>query len=345
MVLQVLAHPGQVGDEVDAETAEQLRRAHAGQLEQLGGVDRAAAQDDLGAAGQPGGAAALDRAAAGGPGPVLHADRPLALEEDLGDEGAGGHVEVGPAHHRVQVGPGRAEPAAPVDVPVERGEALLPVPVHVVGDRIPGLLHRGEERLEQRAGGRAAFQHQRAVAAPVLVRPGQAGLHLLEVRQAVRVVPVRHARVGGPALVVERVAALEDHPVDAAGPAEYLAPGVVDPAAVQVRLRLGLIPPVVELVPDREGQRGRHVDVHVPRVVRPAGLQHEHPGGGVRGQAVGEGTAGGAAADDDEVVLCRSHLPSQTAGPGREPARHETAATVSDTRGALAASRTGRIAQ
>src|SRR6266850_1537511 len=46
--------------------------------------------------------------------------------------------------------------------------------------------------------------------------------------------------------------------------------------------------PVIELVPDREGQRGRHVDIHVPVVVRPAVLQHEHPGGGVRGQAVGE---------------------------------------------------------
>ena len=225
------------------------------------------------------------------------------------------------------------------DVPVEGREAFLPVAVHVVGQRVPGLLHRGEERLEQRAGGRPALQHQRAVTAPVLVRAGQAGLHLLEVRQAVRVVPVRHARVRGPALVVQRVAPLEDHPVDAAGPAEHLSPGVVDAAPVQVRLRLGLVAPVVEPVADREGQGGRHVDVHVPRVVRPAGLQDEYPVAGIGGQAVGEGAAGRASADDDEVVLCRSHQPSPGRGPrpGNPPGTR-VAATVTDARGALAAS-------
>ena len=91
----------------------------------------------------------------------LDADRARAVEDDLRDEGAGGHGEVGPAHHRIQVGARGGQPPAPVDVPVERGEALLPVAVHVVGELVAGLLHGGEERLEQRAGGRAPLEHQR----------------------------------------------------------------------------------------------------------------------------------------------------------------------------------------
>src|SRR4051794_22468356 len=50
--------------------------------------------------------------------PVLDADRPLALEEDLRDERAGLDGEVRPVHDRVQVGPGGAEPAPAVQVAV-----------------------------------------------------------------------------------------------------------------------------------------------------------------------------------------------------------------------------------
>src|SRR5205823_14405262 len=67
--------------------------------------------------------------------------------------------------------------------------------------------------------------------------------------------------LGRPLLVVERVAALEDHAVDRARAAEHLAARVVDAAAVHVRLGLGLVLPVVEAAADRERQRGRHVEV------------------------------------------------------------------------------------
>ena len=108
VVLQVLAHAGQVGDHVDAEPAEQLGRAHAGQLQQLRRVDRAAAQDDL----APRASRAVLR-----PGPPRR--RPLnstptaraPSKRILVTKRAAGHVEVGPAHHRVQVGPGRARAA------------------------------------------------------------------------------------------------------------------------------------------------------------------------------------------------------------------------------------------
>ena len=181
-------------------------------------------------------------------------------------------------HDRVQVRARCAEPPAVVDVAVEGGEALLLEAVDVVRERVSRLLHRLEERLEQRARGGAALEHERAVAAAELVGAGEAALHPLEVREAVRVVPAAHPRVGAPALVVERVAALEDHPVDARRAAEHLAAGVVDPPPVHERLRLRLVLPVVEPVADRRREPGRHVDEDVPLVVGPPRLEHEHRG-------------------------------------------------------------------
>ena len=147
-----------------------------------------------------------------------------------------------------------------MDRAVEGGEALLAVPVHVVGELVAGLLHRFEESREQRACGRSAFEHERAVAAPVVVATREACLHSLEVGQAVGVVPVRHARISRPALVVEGVSTLEDHPVDAAGATEQLPPGMVDAPPAHVRLRLRLVLPVVKPVPDRHREGCRHVD-------------------------------------------------------------------------------------
>ena len=47
MVLEVLADPRHVRDHLDAEPAEIVGVADAGQLEELRGVDRPAAQEDL----------------------------------------------------------------------------------------------------------------------------------------------------------------------------------------------------------------------------------------------------------------------------------------------------------
>ncbi len=127
-----------------------------------------------------------------------------------------------------------------MDVAVEWREAFLAIPVDVLGQRIAGFLDALEEGGEQRVGRRATLQDQRAVvAAPRIVgRRGQRRLHPLEIRQAMRVVPARHAGIRGPPLEIERVATLEDLAVDAAAPAEDLAAGVEDPPAVHVRLWL-----------------------------------------------------------------------------------------------------------
>lgn len=140
-----------------------------------------------------------------------------------------------------------------MDVAVEPAESLLAVPVDVVGEREPGLLHGLEERAEQGALGLAAFEDERAGAAAPGVGALETGLYALEVGEAVGVVPGLHAGVRGPALVVHGVAALEDHAVDARGPAEHLAAGVGEAATVHVRLGLGLVLPVVQGVAHRKG--------------------------------------------------------------------------------------------
>src|SRR5690606_12459832 len=106
------------------------------------------------------------------------------------------------------------------------------------------LLSRLEERVEDRALGRAALQRLRAVAAAAgAARLAHAALQPPEVRLAVGVVPQRRAGLRGPPVVTRLVAALVEHPVDAAGAAEDLAAGVGQPPAVQVRLRVGLVAP------------------------------------------------------------------------------------------------------
>ena len=65
-------------------------------------------------------------------------------------------------------------------------------------------------------------------------------------------------------------------------PAEDLPAGVVDPPPAHVRLGLGLVLPVIKAVPDRDGQRRRHVDEDVPAVVGAPRLEHEHLGRPVR---------------------------------------------------------------
>ena len=208
---------------------------------------------------------------------------------------------------RVVVGPGRRQATAAVDVTVEGGETFLLETVDVFGQRIAGLPARLEERLEQRIRRRPPLQLQWALAAAVLVRAGETILHLLEVGQAVGIVPRRHTLIGGPPFVVERIAPLEDHPVDRRRSTEHLAPGVVDPTAAHERLGLGLVLPVVELRPDGERQRCRHVDEDIPLVVGSTRLEHQHPVRRIGREPVGQYRAG-RTATDDHIVVPGGHL-------------------------------------
>ena len=147
----------------------------------------------------------------------LDPDRALVLEEDARDKSTGFDSEIGARAHRVQIGARCAEPASLMNVAVEAGKPFLPIAVDVVGERVASLLHCCKKRLKEGADCRSPFQHQRAAAAPKVVLHGQASFHPFEVGQTVCIVPALHPGVSAPAFVVERVAALKDHSVDAAG--------------------------------------------------------------------------------------------------------------------------------
>ena len=268
MVLEVLAHAGQVADHIDAQGTQLARRAHTRELQELRRVDRPTAEDDLIGLGRPG-APARAR--------VFDSDRPRTVEQHPRGQRERLHGEVGAVHHGVQVSPRGGQAPAVVHVAIEGGKALLPVAVDVRGQRMAGLLHGGEERVEQRAPSGTALEHERAVVAAegIVGLRGQAVLHALEVGQAMGVVPRLHPLARGPALVVERVPALEDHAVDAARSAQHLSARVVDTAPAHVWLGLRSVLPVVEAVADGEGQCRGHVDEHVPRPVRAPRLEDQ----------------------------------------------------------------------
>ena len=206
----------------------------------------------------------------------LDAGGPLAVEQHAVDHRPTQQIEVRSLERRIQVGASGTEPAALFDVAIELGEALLLIAVYVAGDGIASLLHGLEKRVEQRRGGSATLKNKRALGSAKLVAPRHARLHALEVGQAVRIVPRAHTRVGGPSLVVERVAALEDHAVDAAGPAENLAASVIHAPTIHKWFGLGFVLPVVELAADWKGKRRWHVDEDIPLVVAATGLEHQH---------------------------------------------------------------------
>src|SRR5439155_10046663 len=93
---------------------------------------------------------------------------------------------------------------------------------------------------------KSAARLERTIAAAVLIASLGAALRALEVRQYILTAPAAGA-FGLPALEVERVAAHVHQPVDRGGPAEHLAARGVQSAAIQVRLRLGVVAPVVEI--------------------------------------------------------------------------------------------------
>ncbi|CAB4885518.1 unannotated protein [freshwater metagenome] len=230
VILQVLADARQVMDGFDPDRPQVLGVADAGELQELWGVEGAAAQDHL-AGGDARGAPALLH--------DVHADGAIAVHHDGRDLRSRAHREVPAVHDRVQVRAGGRQSAAPTQIAVERGEPLLLISVDIAGYRVSGLLDGFEECAEERVAHRASLEFERPAAAAVLICPGEAVLHAFEVRQAVRVVPVAHARVGRPPLEVQGIAPLEDHAVDAARSAEQLAPAVSDPAIEHVRLGLG----------------------------------------------------------------------------------------------------------
>ena len=207
MVLEVFAHTGQVLDHGNIQILEQTCICNTGKLKQLGGVDGAAAADDM--------TAVCGFAAIFPPGKG-HPFGAFSAEQNPGGHGPGDQFKVFAVLDRVIVGPGRTPALALFDVPVKGGKTLLAKSVDIVGQGISRFLNRFEKRLEQRIGARADLQIQRPLFAVVFVRVGHSVFQAFEIGQTMGIVPLLHALVFGPPLVIHGIAPDIDHAVDGA---------------------------------------------------------------------------------------------------------------------------------
>src|ERR1039458_8483272 len=121
-----------------------------------------------------------------------------AREENLRHERPALDFQILATHDRVQVRARGAQAPTAVDRAVKGGEAFLSVAVHVGGEFVARFLHRFEECAEDGVRDGTAFEDDRTVRASVLVATREAGLHALEVRKTVGVVPLAPPGLGGP---------------------------------------------------------------------------------------------------------------------------------------------------
>ena len=292
VVLEVAADAGEVVHDVDVEPGEVVRVTPTGELQELRRVESPPAGDDSTASGRSELAALA----------ILHPHRSLTLKQNPSRQGPTDERQVGPMQHRVEIGPGSAQASPPHEVAVEGAEALLAKAVNVVSARVARLLSGRQEGIKEWILTGPGLESQGSLATAVVVPAREAVLGALEVGQAVSPVPGLHALVATPLLEVERVAADEDHAVDARGATEDFAPSVGDPPSAHVGLGLGLVAPVVERVANRDRERGRHVDEDVPQGVWAARFEDQDAVARISAQPRRQGTASGAAAEDNEVV-------------------------------------------
>src|SRR5262249_35790666 len=104
-----------------------------------------------------------------------------------------------------------------------------------------------------------------------------------------------------PVVVIGGLAAHVDHGVDGRGAADHLAARIVEAAAVEPLLRLGLEHPVRARVAD--GEEVAHRDVEPDQIVLAAGFEQQHARSRIGGEPVRQHAAGRPRADDDVVVF------------------------------------------
>ena len=297
VVLQVLAHTGQVVQHGNAVLLQVRFGADTRQHEQLGRAKGPGAQDHF--------LAGTDLLHPAVPA-QLHAGGGLAFEDDLAGVATLEHREVAAIGVGVQVGSGGVPALAVVLRGLGGRNAELGGPV-VVGIEWNAFFDAGG--TECLVGGRGAAQvaHVQRAAVPVVLVVGKtmAVLGALEQRQQIGVAPAGVPR-RRPAVVVVAVAPRVDHGIDRAGATQHLAARLESLAAVEPLLRRGEVVPAVH-------QAERHHDddaqrrAHEHRVVLATGLEHADAGAGVFAQAAGQGTAGRSAADDHVIKFLSIH--------------------------------------
>lgn len=147
----------------------------------------------------------------------------------------------------VKIAAGGAGPA-PLgsDGTIHRPEPFLLIAIQVLGARIAGLHTRFHHRMEQRIIIllRRGDAH-RAIAAVIVIRADVAGFRFTVVGQAVEIAPALQAWRGGPVVEVHCITADVAHAVNQRRAAETFATAALHAAVIHIRLRFGLVGPVI----------------------------------------------------------------------------------------------------
>ena len=290
----VLAHPGAdvraVHHDVDAGGPQRVRGADAGELEDLGRGDAARREDHL----------AVARAST--PCPFRRPCTPTARPPSSTTRSTivcSATVRLGRSMTGCRNALAALTPLAVADRRHRVADALLVGLVEVAHPPPAELGAGGDHVLEQRVGPVDGRDVQRAARAADVGGAERVVLDRLEDRQHVVPAPARVAETLE-RVVVRAVAAVVDHAVDRARPAERLAPHpVLD--LLRRPERAGRVVPRGGRVAQQLAEPPGHGDQRVGVPVACLDQQHADPR--VRGEAVGEHTPRRSRADDDVVEL------------------------------------------
>ena len=296
VVDEVLPHPGQLVHHFDPVLAEHRGPADAGELEKLGGVDRAPAEHHL---------APRERLLLAAVAPVADSGAALAVEDEPVRERAARHVQVRPAARGAEIAMGGAHSPPPADGGLGLADPFLALPVVVRVVRQAGLDPGPEQRVVEGALVRHLAHPERAALRAPFVRPALEVLHALEHGQHVVVAPAPVAELG-PGVVVEPLAADEDEAVDRARPAEHPPARDRDRPPARAFVGLGAVAPVGGRVVDELREADRH---RAQPVALGPGFEQQHPPPAVLRQPVREHAARGPRPHHDEVVPVLRHYP------------------------------------
>ena len=252
----------------------------------------------------------------------LDAHCALAVEHHAMHQRVGDDLQIWPLFRRAEVGRGGAGAPAPAPgllAPADRVSGATRQVVDVGPVFEAQLLRRLDDRmtglwpLGHRRGGEVPL---RAVNFGLVAGPP---LGALEERQDVVPTPAAIAKLR-PVVVILRLAADVDQPVDRRRAAEHAAARIGDGAAVRAGIGLGLEAPGELLVVKQLHIADRNMNERVP--VAPAGLDQDHASGRVFGETVGQDASGRPGADDDVIRLhlrsfIRPTLPAVPSAVGR----------------------------
>jgi len=286
VVLQVLAHRGAIGLDLDPVVFQMRRRADAGQHQDLRAAESTRAQHHAAACAQHFAPVAKAH---------RHSGRAAILDHDAFDQCAGlyGQVRLGR-----QVGAGSGPAFAALLRDLVQPEPVLRRTVEVrVGPQLQGF-RTGDEGSAARIGPVLIDHGQRSVRAMETIFAAFVALGPFEIGQDIVIGPAR-ATEAGPLVIVKPVAAHVKHGIDRRRAAQPASTRLVSDPSVQAFLRDGFKGPVGVL--GQEGQHSRGLDPEV--VVGPARFHHADGPARIFGQASGNRTAGAAPANDDDVKL------------------------------------------